>query len=229
MSALDGTVRVGKVRIDLGTATEWVSRYTDSSHNLSSNTPYAFPAYDRYDGGTDQPDRLTDADLLAPTLLNVAVKIRSFYALQRIRPRLEDALGDELLDRDLSTLTDDEITASIAPLYSVLDDESPWRVQETTLSKVLHRKRPRAVVLHDQWVRKCYLRTDRVPRVPERSSADYMVQISKAVRDDLRGQPEAFAMLAAVGTEARSLTPTRLLDILAWRSQGGMAAGSWKE
>lgn len=136
------TMRVGKVRIGVDVAMDWVAQYTDAEANRVSETPFAFPAYDRYDGDTDQSDKLTDADLLAPTLLNVPVKIRSYYALQTIRPQLEQALGNELLDQDLATLTVDEITDAIAPLYSVLDNAHPWGVQETTLSKVLHRNAP---------------------------------------------------------------------------------------
>ena len=64
-----------------------------------SERPYAFPAYDCYDGGTAEPDRLTDGDLLAPGLLNVPVKIRSFYGLQRVRGRLEEALRQPILER----------------------------------------------------------------------------------------------------------------------------------
>lgn len=215
------TIRVGKVRINRDVAMDWVAEYTDAAENQVSDGPFAFPAYDRYDGGTNQPTKLTDADLLTSTLLNVPVKIRSFYALQAIRPGLEQALGNELLGRDLATLTDEEIADAIAPLYSVLDDFHPWGVQETTLSKVLHRKRPRAVVLHDQWVRDCYLETERVPRTRHRSSADYMVLISRAARDDLRDQSEVFAQLGTASAGASTLTPVRLLDILAWRSQGG--------
>lgn len=57
---------------------EWVRDYTDADSNRVSGNPYAFPAYDRFCGGSSQPDELSDADLLAPTLLNLPVKIRSY-------------------------------------------------------------------------------------------------------------------------------------------------------
>lgn len=60
-------VRVGRVEIPLDTAAAWIAEYTDGSVNISSDRPYAFPAYDRYDGGTTEPARLTDGDLLAPS------------------------------------------------------------------------------------------------------------------------------------------------------------------
>lgn len=205
---------------------KWVAAYTDSAANLTSEMPYAFPAYDHLDGGTDRADKLTDADLLAPTLLNVPVKIRSYYALQVARPRLERALAHELLARDLATMDDSEVRLAIAPLYSVLDDARPWNVKATTLSKVLHRKRPSAVVLHDRWVMDCYLGTDIVPKVAYRSWADYMTLISCAVRNDLASQASQFAALSEVSRGARSLTAVRLLDILAWRSKGGLTGGA---
>lgn len=199
----------------------WVLEYTDASRNRISDSPYAFPAYDGFDGGSDRPDKLTDGDLLAPTLLNVPVKIRSFYALQAARPKLERALGNDLLARDLASLSDDEVRESVAPLYDILDEEPMWNVQATTLSKVLHRKRPASIVLHDRWVRECYLGTPSVLRATNRSWADYMVLISLAIRDDLSGHADQFARLATASGEAATLSPVRLLDILAWRSKGG--------
>ena len=97
MGAAPSTVTVGHVPIPMDTAMGWVLDYTDAARNEVATSPYAFPAYDRFDGGSNRPDRLTDADLLAPTLLNVPVKIRSFYALQRARPALELALANRLL------------------------------------------------------------------------------------------------------------------------------------
>src|SRR4051794_18209788 len=79
----EGQVSVGRAtNIPLVTAKRWVADYTDAAANRVSDDPYAFPAYDRYDGGTVDPGTLTDGDLLAPVLLNVQVKIRSFYGLQ---------------------------------------------------------------------------------------------------------------------------------------------------
>jgi hypothetical protein len=39
--------------------------------NRASAEPYAFPAYDRYNAPQNDPARVSDADLLAPALLNV--------------------------------------------------------------------------------------------------------------------------------------------------------------
>jgi hypothetical protein len=217
-------VRIGRVEISLGTAFAWVRGYTDAAHNAVSQRPYAFPAYDRYDGGTAEPDRLTDGDLLAPGLLNVPVKIRSFYGLQRVRGRLEDALSHPVLERPLADLTDpEELASAVRALYEVLDDPAtrPWGVGGTTLSKVPHRKRPHCVVLHDRWVRACYVGDDApVPSVKDRSWAEYMVLITDAVRNDIASQPEAFSVLEMAAGGQGELSHARLLDILAWHSRG---------
>lgn len=67
-------VRVGRVDIPMDKAAAWIAEYTDVLANVGSEQPYAFPAYDRYDGGTADPATLTDGDLLAPVLFNVQVR-----------------------------------------------------------------------------------------------------------------------------------------------------------
>jgi hypothetical protein len=221
-------IRIGRVAIPLETASSWISDYTDAANNVVSESPYAFPAYDCYDGGTTEPDRLTDGDLLAPGLLNVPVKIRSFYGLQRVRSRLEQALRHPVLEKPLADVEDpEELARAVRALYEVLDDPTarPWGVGGTTLSKVLHRKRPHSVVLHDRWVRACYIGDDApVPRAKDRSWADYMVLITNAIREDIAGQPEAFGALEAVAGEPGHFSHVRLLDILAWSSHGDAPA-----
>lgn len=216
-------VRVGNVEIPLATAAEWVRSYTDEARNTTSPRPYAYPAYDRFDRDGNDPHRLSDADLLAPGLLNVPVKIRTFYDLQRLRPILEGALRHPGLERPLDDADAATVAATVAPLYAVLDDPTtkPWNANATTLSKVLHRKRPHALVLHDRWVHACYLGDGGpVPRAEERSWADYMTAITTAIGNDIRTQRSAFEALDAATSTPGELTPVRLLDILAWMSQG---------
>lgn len=221
-------VRIGRVVIPLGTASTWIRDYTNAARNVVSERPYAFPAYDCYDGGTTDPDRVTDGDLLAPGLLNVPVKIRSFYGLQRVRGRLEVALRHPVLEQALADVEDgEELASAVRALYEVLDDPTarPWGVGGTTLSKVLHRKRPHSVVLHDRWVRACYVGDDApVPHAKGRSWADYMVLITNAIREDIVSQPEAFGVLEAAAGEPGHLGHARLLDILAWNSKGDAPA-----
>lgn len=228
MTIHTGDVRIGRVVVPLETASAWIRDYTDAASNAVSRRPYAFPAYDFYDGGTAEPDRLTDGDLLAPSLLNVPVKVRSFYGLQRVRGRLEEALRHVVLEQPLADVEDpDELRLAVRALYDVLDDPMtrPWGVSGTTLSKVLHRKRPHSVVLHDRWVRACYVGDDApVPPDRGRSWAAYMVLVTTAIREDIASQREVFVALQAAVGEPGHLSDARLLDILAWRSKGDAPA-----
>ena len=216
-------VTVGCVNVPVAQAEQWIGEYTDARRNLSAADPYAFPAYDRFQGDDNDPLVLSDADLLAPTLLNVPVKIRTFYGLARVRDRLEGALRHPAMTRPLEEIEDPEaVSAMVSPLYEVLDGtEAPNGVQGTTLSKVLHRKRPASIVLHDKWVRACYVGDDApVARAEVRSWAEYMSLISIAIGADIRAQPNQFARLAAACSCPGELTAVRLLDIVAWRSRG---------
>jgi hypothetical protein len=139
-----------------------VTEYTDAERNITAATaaPFAYPAYDNYNVGHNDPTVLSDADLLAPQLLNVKVTLRSYYGLQAIRDELEDALADPNLVTPLEDLDEETACDLASRLYAVLDGPSkPWGVEGTTLSKVLHRKRPASIALHDRWVRACYLGT----------------------------------------------------------------------
>lgn len=228
MTLRTGDVHIGRVRVPLETASAWIRDYTNAAINVVSARPYAFPAYDCYDGGTNEPDRLTDGDLLAPGLLNVPVKIRSFYGLQRVRGQLEEALRHPVLEKPLAEIADpEEYRPAVRALYGVLDDPAtrPWGVSGTTLSKVLHRKRPHSVVLHDRWVRACYVGDGApVPRANDRTWADYMVLVTDAIRKDIASQPEVFGALEAAAGESAHLSHARLLDILAWNSKGDAPA-----
>jgi len=217
-------ISVGQVHVLLATAEDWVRDYANADKNRTSSAPYAYPAYDSYAEDTNDPLRLTDGDLLAPVLLNVRLSIHSFYALQRSRPELHKALANPDLTRPLAETEDPErIAAMVRPLYAVLDEPAtkPWGVEGTTLSKVLHRKRPQSLVLHDKWVRACYVGDDgSVTRAQERSWADYMTAITQAIGDDLRTQAAKFNQLDKATGKSGELSHVRLLDVLAWKSQG---------
>lgn len=216
-------VRVGCVSIPVATAQQWVAEYTDIA-NVIAKKPYAFPAYDRYESNRNDPLHLTDADLLAPGLLNVPIKIRSYYGLQRIRSEIEAGLANPDLEKPLAYLDSPDLIASVVkPLYAPLDDpqRKPWNVNATTLSKVLHRKRPECLVLHDTWVRKCYVGpSGPIAQAVGRSWADYMTEITVAIGNDIRTQQDAFSMLDAAMGSSEKLSYVRLLDIVAWMSQG---------
>jgi hypothetical protein len=218
-------VAIGRITVPFETAAGWIRDYTDEAHNSRAHDPYAFPAYDRYDADHNEPGRLSDGDLLAPILLNVPLSLRAFYGLQAVRGQLEAALVNPNLALSLAELEDpQQVAAAVKPLYAVLDgNQRPPGVKGTTLSKVLHRKRPGAVALHDIWVRACYVSDE--PDAPvrtarQRSWADYMTEISVAIGHDLRTQRDSFSRLDALTPTPGELTHLRLLDILAWTSKG---------
>jgi hypothetical protein len=214
MNGESTTVRIGDREVAIEQAETWVREYTKGDRTLQR--PYAFPAYDHYQRDSDM-DHLSDADLLAPMLLNVSMSVRAFYDLKSIATRLESGLM--AIDRDLTleAATDDEITRRVAALYSVMDDgtEKPRDVGVTRLSKILHRKRPQFLVLHDRRVRTCYRERIGWPQ-DDRLWGQYMVDLSLAVARDLRSQRSSFDRLAAsVGAEG-PVSRVRLLDIVAW-------------
>lgn len=211
-------LRIGGLQVPIGKAQAWVAAYTTSG--LCRETPYAYPAYDLYQGGSGLPDVLDDADLLAPVLLNVAISIRSFYALQLHRPQLQKALSREELETPLAHLTGDQIADLIGEAFAILDtpDALPG-IGATKLSKVVHRKRPAAIPLHDRWVRACYVGEGfPVPRAKHRSYRTYMTLLAQAMRRDLREQPDQFAALRSASGAEPALTDLRLLDIVAWHA-----------
>jgi len=211
-------LRIGDRSVPPTVAEAWVRSYTDAAANRQIPDPYSFPAYDHY-AAESGPDQLSDGDLLAPVLLNVDVSVRSFYALQAVRPCLEEALRRIPHDLTLEAASPDRIRELVAPLYAVLDPESrrPHGVKATTLSKVLHRKRPHFLVLHDKQVVNCYRERLQIP-TEGRSWAEYMVAVSGAVADDLRSQPAAWDRLAAAVGPQGLVSRVRMLDIVAWNA-----------
>lgn len=220
-------LRVGHAIVPFEQALSWTRPYLDAAQNRRTAKPFAFPAYDEYEVKHNDPERLSDADLLAPVLLNVGISIRSYYALQAIREPLNTVLHD-IGDLTLIEASDKQVSDLVSRSYSVLDHPAtrPPGIKGTKLSKILHRKRPDFLVLHDTWVQNCYLGTNTVPVVERgrRTWTEYMVLISLAIRDDLVTQQDAWRELLAASSPTSEPTTTlvRLLDIVAWRA--GQAA-----
>ena len=78
-------LRIGGVEIDRGLALESARGY------LSRRDRFGYPAYDSF-GSEGGPWRISDADFVAPVLLNAEMNSRTFYALKAIRPHLESWL-----------------------------------------------------------------------------------------------------------------------------------------
>lgn len=218
---MDNVIRAGGVQVSLPIAVAWVEEYTDQAKRLDAK-PYAYPAYDAYELDSD-PYKLSDADLLAPGLLNVNISLRAYYVLQDMRPHVEAAL--KLVEPDASwvNMDADAAIAAVEQAYSPLDvpELSGRGVRRTTLSKVLHRKRPNFFALHDSRVSQCYydiaggIETDK-----NRTRAQSMAVFTQRVAQDVTNQPEQLDRLAQAVKGAVPLTHVRLLDIIAWKANG---------
>ncbi|WP_370087670.1 DUF6308 family protein [Streptacidiphilus sp. MAP12-16] len=211
-------LRVGGRLTPLGRAVHWVTQYFDATANQTGKNPYAYPAYDDLHTGSS-PDQLTDGDLLAPTLLNAAPSITAFYTLQALRPTLEAALA--AIPPDL-TLQDAVRTGRhhelVGELFRCLDEQKTPGVQLTTLTKVLHRKRPLLIPLHDRHVRACYVNdgpTYPMRRTAGRTWAHYTATLAASIADDLDRQAEQWAVLRSCVPDIGLL---RILDVVAWNT-----------
>jgi hypothetical protein len=128
---------------------------------------------------------------------------------------LKDQLRHVSCDVDLGTADDHDIE-TVAHLFGVLDDVRVLGVRGTTLSKVLHRKRPRLIPLHDRHVRAAYVPVP-VAAANRRSWTTYMTLMMEAMRSDLSKCPEVWAELSAIPSGSDGvLTHLRTLDIVAW-------------
>ncbi len=206
---------VGNRKIAIDQAKSWVSRYT--SPPKDPKRPYGYPAYDSYDtGGTGT---LVEADLLAPALLNVRVSIAAFESLKTMVSVLNEQLSTISPEASLLSSAQTEI---VGQLYAPLDSRPrPHGVKGTTLSKVLHRKRPDLVPLFDREVRKCF--TDkhgrtaaRVPYDRKRSWSDYMTLLAGEIRNDLLEAEDNWADVHEAVSGEVPITLLRCFDIVAW-------------
>ncbi|MHA7300858.1 DUF6308 family protein [Pseudarthrobacter sp. MDT1-22] len=122
-------------------------------------------------------------------------------------PRLEGSLRD----------TSPTIREAIADLFDALEEKRANNVKLTTLSKVLHRKRPELLALFDAKISYCY--TDYagapVPKERKRSKRDYRLRWREEVQNDLDSQHDQWEEIAAIAPGPK-ITPLRALDIIGW-------------
>lgn len=145
MSAL----RVGGVVLDRGEALAHARRY------LTDGVGWAYPSYDAYERQR-AVGPLSDADLLAPVLLNVSrLRIKTYETLQAKRDELDEFLACIPLDLELASAGPDDL-AMLGDMFAVLDGPGVWGARGTALAKILHRKRPNFVPLYDEQVRRTY-------------------------------------------------------------------------
>ncbi|MEU4394366.1 DUF6308 family protein [Kribbella sp. NPDC023855] len=192
---------------------------------LTGSGAWAYPAYDAYQPRSD-PNRIEDADLLAPVLLNVnRLTLKAYYGLLQQRPRLQAWLTEIPQDAKLTSAEDQDLEP-IRMLFGVLDDPGIPDVRGTILAKILHRKRPDFIPLYDERIRRCYQDTERAPVPPQRGRpwGDFFVALATAMRKDLVDQHETWSEIADLATNP-PISHLRALDIVAWRAAGNLSVG----
>jgi hypothetical protein len=183
---------------------------------LDNRNGYAYPAYDEL--VTNGSAELVDGDLLAPVLIGAHVDEGRFALLRDMLPALE-GVGD-LPDVALQDADDDHVLC-VAGLFGILDEPryAGRGIRGTIVSKVLHRKRPDLVPLYDSRIFEAYTAPGALPRRTDRAWADFIADLCRQMRTDLRQEEKAFDELVRVaGGEGADLTRLRILDILVWRS-----------
>ncbi|WP_393077331.1 DUF6308 family protein [Streptomyces sp. LN704] len=223
--AKQSRVRIGAFTVGLDTAERWIRRYFDESNNRviaatrGKLRPYAYPVYDRFQTDSDE-SKLHDSDFLAPLLLNKSPSIRAVFNLQAVRPQLEEALTAIPVTLTLTeAAAKHTLTSLLTGLFGVLDGPtSTLDVGLTTLSKILHRKRPHMIPLYDKRVKDCYYGTSsRHPVQPvPRSAPDgpFYATVATCIAHDLADQPDQWQYLTTVAPGDVSLL--RVFDVVAW-------------
>ncbi|MFE2541714.1 DUF6308 family protein [Actinacidiphila glaucinigra] len=222
----EDAVRVGAFTVSMDAAERWIGEYFDEAANRDTasrrgreHSPYAYPVYDRYQAGSG-PAELTDADLLAPLLLNAAPSLKAVFNLQQVRNRLEEALAAVPTSLSLTDAVAQGVHRDyLGALFGVLDQQKLHGVRLTTLAKILHRKRPALIPLYDSKVKACYCgRAAKYlvrPVGPSAPDAPFYIEIATCIANDLAEHAEQWARLAARAPADVSLL--RVFDVVAWQ------------
>lgn len=231
---MNDVLRVGTWRIPYQDAEKHVKEYTGGG---TIEFPYAYPAYDEYLGSGQE--RIGVQDLFAPSLLSAPMRdLRTFYALQNALPllntrlrKLDDCLGIEGKEISLAYAGDDTIN-NAAALFGILDRDRPYGIRLTTLSKLLHKKRPSLLPIWDRYVEQCYGHDKRVAVRGNKSKQDFVARWMTAIRDDLATYAAQWNALTALAPQGGPpITTLRALDIVVWMSgkRGTFSAHSANE
>lgn len=222
MTESPGVLRIGGVDIDRASALDSARGY------LRRRDRFGYPAYDSF-GSEGGPWRISDADFVAPVLLNAEMNSRTFYALDAIRPHLERWLVDIPLDARLVEAGAAELDR-LGDLFSVLDsDDLPVNARGSILAKVMHRKRPAFIPLYDRFVDYCYRGADDAPISKDRRRTwkEFLPLLGAAIIKDLTDGADFFDEVAALAN-GPVITPLRALDIVAWHAgRSRIGAAIW--
>ena len=204
------TLKVGGATVELDEAKGWARTYLVDRPRTS-----AYPAYDGYPGSAG--DSVGPQDLLAVALLNVSNNpLPVYYGLESLMAPLNERLEDPALAGDLASANGETLEA-IVRLFGVLELTPAKYVRLTTLSKVLHRKRPALLPLFDDNIGYCYSGCTGAPVPYEdgRSRANYRRSWLAALQNDLATQLSHWEEIAAMAPGPK-ITPLRALDIIGW-------------
>jgi hypothetical protein len=182
---------------------------------------FSWPFYDAL-VTNGRPDVLVTGDYLAPSLLGAPIDSDLMAGLVSLQQPLQEALAALPAVEHLADATDADCDA-VAALWAVLDLEhvDTADIKPSLVAKVLHRKRPGLVPVWDSRVFTFYRDAGCVlVNRGEHSWEDYLRQLTLAIREDLRANPQAFAELTTLApADGPALTPLRALDIVVWMSQ----------
>jgi hypothetical protein len=139
-----------------------------------------------------------------------------YYGLEGLLEPMNERLNNPAISGEL-TLASSETLDAIVSLFGILEEKPTKHVQLTTLSKVLHRKRPELLPLFDANIRYCYSECDSapVPYEKTRSYAGYRGAWLTALQNDLTTQLPHWEEIAAIAPGPK-ITPLRALDIIGW-------------
>ncbi|MCB5281384.1 hypothetical protein BJQ89_01129 [Arthrobacter sp. ES1] len=184
--------------------------------------PAAHFAFATYDVQTDIRSPLAPSDVLMANLLSLKLGWQEVVPLfsegdgaaQELRQKLDVALS-ELAEtkpfEDFDSIEElERSVASLAVANAATTDVPQWT--PTTVSKVLHRRRPQIVPLNDSYVRRFYVVKNTESRL-----------LREALWKDLRENRGWMSELASTvrTTDGRRLTLLRLADILIWMDTRG--------
>ena len=204
-------LRIGNQQAPRDEAVEYARVYLQSPGG-----GWAYPAYDGYQRASALGP-LTDADLLAPILLNVPhFDLPAYYGLLAEIPYFQGILDQ--LDPDLSLVKATvEDLVLIGQLFAGIDAKRFAGASATIVSKLLHRKRPALIPLQDAQVRACYqLGADApLPVDTGRSWAEFVPLLATHIQIDLVGQLDTWEEIADLAP-GPSISPLRAFDIVAW-------------
>ncbi|SDO02968.1 hypothetical protein SAMN05660199_01165 [Klenkia soli] len=201
---------MGGIRVPRDEAFDHAQRY------LTDGSGWGYPAYERYESERALGP-LTDADLLAPPLLNVQhFKLSVYESLQAVRLQLQECLHTIRPDASVFNATDDE-RDSVRRMFTLLDRRGIPGSRGTILSKVLHRKRPHLIPLWDGNVEKVFQfgATPRIAPVDGRSWGDFYLVFSDAIRADIEADRGFFDEVVGLAVDP-PISLLRAVDIVAW-------------